>query len=89
MGWSWRKSVNFGPFRVSLSKSGVGYSIGAPGFRTGVRPNGRRYTRVSIPGTGIYHTSTHGKAGASGCVIWIWLLVPMIGWVTFRLFPHL
>jgi hypothetical protein len=87
MGWSWRKSVNFGPFRVSLSKSGVGYSIGGGGFRTGVRPNGRRYTRVSIPGTGIYHTSTPGRA--SGCVVWISLLAPLIGWAALQLLPSL
>lgn len=37
MGFYYRKSVNLGPFRVNLSKSGVGYSVG--GF--------------SIPGTGI------------------------------------
>jgi hypothetical protein len=24
MGWSYRKSVNLGPFRVNLSKSGIG-----------------------------------------------------------------
>jgi Protein of unknown function (DUF4236) len=28
MGFFYRKSVNFGPFRVNLSKSGVGYSVG-------------------------------------------------------------
>ena len=33
MGFRFRKSVNFGPFRVNLSKSGVGYSFGGKGFR--------------------------------------------------------
>jgi hypothetical protein len=28
MGFFYRKSVNFGPFRVNLSKSGVGHSVG-------------------------------------------------------------
>jgi hypothetical protein len=28
MGFYYRKSVNLGPFRVNLSKSGVGYSVG-------------------------------------------------------------
>lgn len=60
MGWSFRKSVKFGPVRVNLSKSGVGYSVGGKGFRTGVRSNGRRYTTVSIPGTGISHRTEHG-----------------------------
>jgi hypothetical protein len=35
MGWSYRKSVNLGPFRVNLSKSGVGYSLGGKDFRVG------------------------------------------------------
>jgi len=32
MGFFYRKSLNFGPFRVNLSKSGVGYSVGGKGF---------------------------------------------------------
>jgi len=64
LGWSYRKSVNLGPFRVNLSKSGVGYSIGGRGFRTGVRGDGRRYTSVSIPGTGLRYTKTAGRASA-------------------------
>src|SRR5260370_42684749 len=35
MGWSFRRSVNFGPLRINLSKSGVGYSVGTRGFRVG------------------------------------------------------
>ena len=31
MGWSYRKSVNLGPFRVNISKSGIGYSLGGAG----------------------------------------------------------
>ena len=31
MGWSYRKSVNLGPFRVNISKSGIGYSLGGRG----------------------------------------------------------
>ena len=27
MGFSYRKSVNLGPFRVNLSQSGFGYSV--------------------------------------------------------------
>lgn len=33
MGLRFRKSVNFGPFRVNLSKSGIGYSVGGKGAR--------------------------------------------------------
>lgn len=33
MGFNFRKSFKLGPARVNLSKSGVGYSIGAGGVR--------------------------------------------------------
>lgn len=33
MGFRYRKSKNFGPFRINLSKSGVGWSVGGKGFR--------------------------------------------------------
>lgn len=70
MGWSFRKSVNLGPFRVNMSRSGLGYSVGAGGFRTGVRANGRRYSSVSIPGTGIRYTSGGSKRrNAAGCLV--------------------
>lgn len=36
MGFYYRKSVNISPFLVNVSKSGVGYSVGGRGFRTGV-----------------------------------------------------
>ncbi len=45
MGWSYRKSVNLGPFRVNISKSGIGYSLGGAGFRTGVSSGGHRRPR--------------------------------------------
>jgi len=62
MGFFYRKSINFGPFRVNLSKSGVGYSVGGKGFRVGTSARGRRYSAFSIPGTGV------GYRG-SGCLI--------------------
>lgn len=66
MGWSWSKSVGVGPFRVNLSKSGVGFSVGGKGFRTGVNSKGRKYSTVSIPGTGIrYNTSGSSKKPAT------------------------
>jgi len=40
MGFYFRKSARFGPFRVNLSKSGVGMSVGIPGFRIGTGPRG-------------------------------------------------
>ena len=51
--WSYRKGINLSPFRVSLSKSGIGYSLGGRGFRTGVNSRGRSYNSFSIPGTGL------------------------------------
>lgn len=62
MGLFYRKSVNIGPFRVNLSKSGVGYSVGVQGFRVGTTSRGRRYTSFSVPGTGM------GYRG-SGCLV--------------------
>jgi hypothetical protein len=62
MGWSFRKSLNFGPFRITLSKTGVSYSVGAGGFRTGINSKGRQYTSVTIPGTGLRYSQTHGTS---------------------------
>lgn len=53
MGFFYRRSLRLGPFRINLSKSGVGYSIGGRGFRAGVDARGRRYTSASLPGTGL------------------------------------
>lgn len=33
MGFNFRKSIKIGPARINLSKSGVGYSVGAGGLR--------------------------------------------------------
>ena len=64
MGFYYRKSFSAGPFRINLSRSGVGYSVGGRGFRTGVTSRGRRYSNVSVPGTGFgYRTSS--KSGCS------------------------
>ena len=40
MGWYIRKSKNFGPLRLNLSKSGIGISVGVKGARIGNGPNG-------------------------------------------------
>jgi hypothetical protein len=53
MGFYYRRSVNFGAFRVNLSTRGIGYSVGGRGFRVGRSASGRGYTTFSIPGTGI------------------------------------
>ena len=64
MGFTYRKSVNLSPFRVNLSKSGLGYSVGGRGFRVGTTARGKKYTSFSIPGTGVGYR----KSGV-GCLI--------------------
>lgn len=61
MGFRFRKSINFGGFRINLSKSGIGYSFGFPGYRWTKLANGRNRTTASIPGTGLsYVTESSG-----------------------------
>lgn len=64
MGFFYRKSASFGPFRVNLSKSGVGYSVGGRGFRVGRSGSGRKCSAFIVPGTGV------GYRG-SGCLVLI------------------
>ncbi len=52
MGLSFRKSVSFGPMRVNLSTSGIGYSVGVKGARLGVNKRG---TYVSMGAGGIQY----------------------------------
>jgi hypothetical protein len=67
MGFYFRRSVGVGPFRINLSKSGVGWSVGGRGFRTGVSARGRRYTTFGLPGTGLGYRS-YGRQ-ARGCAL--------------------
>lgn len=52
MGWYFRKSLGFGPLRVNLSKSGVGYSLGVRGARIGANSRG---TYIRMGRGGIYY----------------------------------
>ncbi len=61
MGFRFRKSVKAGPFRMTFSKSGIGYSIGGKGFRVTKKAGGGTRTTASIPGTGISYVTDHGK----------------------------
>lgn len=54
MPWRFRKVFRIGHMRAWISRTGIGYSWGFPGFRVGVAANGRRYLSVGIPGTGLY-----------------------------------
>ena len=58
MGFRFRKSINLGHgVRVNLSKSGIGYSVGAPGLRVTKMAKGHIRTTASVPGTGISYVS--------------------------------
>ena len=62
MGWRFRKSINLGfGFRVNLSKSGIGYSWGFPGYRKTWKANGGTRTTYSFPGTGISYVEDSGS----------------------------
>ena len=62
MGLRYRKSINLGPVRINLSKSGVGYSVGTKGYRVTKKADGGIRKTVSIPGTGISHVTEYSKA---------------------------
>lgn len=59
MGFFLRKSINLGPIRLNLSKSGLGVSTGVKGLRVSTGPAGNRihigrgglYFRSKLPGT--------------------------------------
>lgn len=61
MGFRFRKSKNFGPFRINVSKSGIGWSVGTKGLRYTKRADGKRQTTLSVPGTGISYVDVHGN----------------------------
>lgn len=52
MGFYIRKSVKAGPLRFNLSKSGIGVSVGVPGFRVGTGPRGNY---VHVGARGLYY----------------------------------
>jgi hypothetical protein len=66
MSWRWRRSIRSGPFRISLSKKGIGYSLGIPGLRVGRSPTGKTYVSQSIPGTGLWRIKYFGKKQQTG-----------------------
>jgi hypothetical protein len=62
MGWRFRRSKSLGPLRVTVSKSGVGVSLGVKGARVGIGADGRERATLSVPGTGISYQTTGGSA---------------------------
>ena len=62
MGLRFRKSINLGGgFRINISKSGIGYSWGFPGYRHTYSPNGSQRKTYSILGTGISWVENVGR----------------------------
>lgn len=55
MGFYLRRSVSVGPFRFNLSASGIGVSVGVPGFRAGSGPRGNY---VHLGRAGVYYRHT-------------------------------
>lgn len=45
MGFNFRKSIKIGPARVNLSKSGIGYSVGAGGVRYTKSPKRKKKSK--------------------------------------------
>lgn len=69
MGLRIRKSINLGAgFRVNISKSGIGYSWGTPGFRVTKTSRGTTRTTYSIPGTGISYVNESGSRKHSSTI---------------------
>lgn len=63
MGLRFRKSINLGfGFRVNISKSGIGYSWGVPGYRVTKKVNGDIRTTYSLPGTGISYVEDESSS---------------------------
>ncbi|MFC4732630.1 DUF4236 domain-containing protein [Salipiger abyssi] len=60
MPFYYRNSISFGPFRVTLSKSGVGVSAGMKGFRFGTGPRGH-FIHAGM--NGIYYRQSLGGIG--------------------------
>ncbi|UYZ58055.1 DUF4236 domain-containing protein [Hymenobacter latericus] len=61
MPFSFRKLFNLGPLRLSLTKKGIGVSMGIPGIRVSQQANGSRQVTISVPGTGFTYTKKLGR----------------------------
>ena len=66
MAWRYRRSKSFGPFRLTATKSGLGFSFGGPLGRISVNTRGQVRQTTRIPGLGLYNTQQIGTIGGSG-----------------------
>lgn len=55
MGWRYRKTFRNGPVTSTVTKNGVGHSIGFLGFRIGVTADGKKFWSFGLKGTGLYY----------------------------------
>ena len=87
MGFSFRKSIKFGAFRLNLSKSGVGVSTGVKGARISTGPSGTkvyggwgpfRYQKNVAPGVGA--VGPRGRRGGWGVGTVVMLIVVVGVW---------
>jgi hypothetical protein len=62
MSLRFRKSFKKGPLRTTVTKNGIGYSLGIPGFRVGISPTSRYYISLGLPGTGLYWIKYFGQS---------------------------
>ena len=62
MGWSFRKSKSFGPFRINFSKSGIGLSAGIKGARISTNSRG---TYVNLGMNGMYYRKRISQKSAN------------------------
>lgn len=60
MAWRFRKSKVLGPLRLTLTRRGVGASIGFGPLRYSLGADGKVRRTRRIPGTGMYDTETIG-----------------------------
>lgn len=65
MGFYIRKSFSFGPLRVNISKSGLGFSAGARGARVGIDSKGRSYVHYGTGGL-YYRSFVDGQGRREG-----------------------
>src|SRR5688500_15055972 len=63
MGFFFRKSIKLGPFRINLSKSGIGVSSGFKGARISTGPRG---TQVNLGRKGLYYRKQLSHRAAQG-----------------------
>ena len=70
MGTRFRKSINFGPLRVNISKSGVGYSVGNKYARITHTADGKKRTTLNVPGTGLSYVEESRKPGNLSGIDW-------------------